>query len=137
MKLTIYTLLLSITLFSCSEYSDADYELLQEQFEARKLLDADRIASFGRMYADMKARYSALSIEHAELKWEMEDTLEQYNANIAFLQEYYEAFTYDFRGSQAEYDFMVASLTDLLAKMERLQAEYIELEKAYNELLTD
>ncbi len=45
MKTTIYTLLLSITLFSCSEYSDEDYLLLQADYEASLQRDKEVISA--------------------------------------------------------------------------------------------
>ena len=137
MKTIIYTLLLSITLFSCSEYSDEDYLLLEANYEASLQRDKDAIAGLRAQLNSSNTTINALSqdinaLEYAQ-ELERESMILDFNNVLMDLQNFYVAhlqkleqrinalMSGDWRTEHNELYYM---LNDTVLEYERLYADY-------------
>jgi len=93
MKTTLITLLLSITLFSCQEYSDEDYLLLQDANYERALKDKEIINNLQSSLVQSEAEAQQLQRDLVDLEFATEAQLEEMalglQATIDFISEQY------------------------------------------------
>ena len=137
MRTTLITLLLSITLFSCQEYSDEDYLLLQADYEASIQRDKDAIADLraqlntsnttvNRLNQDINALEYAQELERESMILDFNNVLmdlqEIYVAHLQKLEQRINALmSGDWRTEHNELYYM---LNDTVLEYERLYADY-------------
>lgn len=137
MKTTLITLLLSITLFSCSEYSDDDYLLLEANYEASLQRDKDAIADLRAQLNSSNTTVNRLNqdinaLEYAQ-ELEREAIILDFNSVLMDLQTIYVShlqkleqriaalMSGDWRTEHNELYYM---LNDTILEYERLYVDY-------------
>ena len=137
MRTTLITLLLSITLFSCQEYSDEDYLLLQADYEASIQRDKDAIddlraqlntsnTTVNRLNQDINALEYTQELERESMILDFNNVLmdlqEIYVAHLIKLEKRIQALmSGDWRTEHNELYYM---LNDTVLEYERLYADY-------------
>ena len=138
MKTTLITLLLSITLFSCQEYSDEDYLLLEANYERALQRDKELITNLQSSLNSATATVRELNREISELHITADTRLTQYTNSINELQAYYEAqiveltdtimelYAQEQNVTVLQYNSMYNITMQTIAELEALKMDYQE-----------